>query len=87
MNRVVYAAEEEEDVEQALNTMRKHKVRRLPVMNLQGQLEGILSLDDIVLKATESGGKTPKIGYADVVKTYAGICERKLPVAKPAAAK
>ena len=46
MNRIVYAAEAEEDIEQALQTMRVHKVRRLPVLNLEGELQGIVSMNE-----------------------------------------
>jgi CBS domain-containing protein len=31
--------------------MREHKIRRLPVLNADHELEGILSMNDIVLKA------------------------------------
>jgi CBS-domain-containing membrane protein len=79
MNRVVYAAEAEDDIEQALQTMREHKVRRLPVLNLEGELQGIVSMNDIVLKA-KGNGKKPKIDYGDVVKTYQAICEHPLPM-------
>jgi CBS-domain-containing membrane protein len=46
MNRIVYAAEAEEDIEQALQTMRVHKVRRLPVLNLEGELQVIVSMNE-----------------------------------------
>src|SRR6266498_141948 len=75
MNATVYAAEAEEDVEQALQTMREHKIRRLPVLNLGGELQGIVSMNDIVLKAKERNGKKPQIAYADVINTYQAICE------------
>lgn len=81
MNRTVYAAEPEEDIEQALQTMREHKVRRLPVLNLEGELQGIVSMNDIVLKA-KGNGKKPEIDYADVVKTYQGICEHPVPMVR-----
>ena len=79
MNATVYAADAEEDVEQALQTMREHKIRRLPVLNPEGELEGIVSMNDIVLKAKARNGKKPAIDYADVVKTYQAICEHPLP--------
>jgi CBS domain-containing protein len=85
MNATVYAAEAEEDVEQALQTMREHKIRRLPVLNLEGELQGIVSMNDIVLKAKERNGKKPQIAYADVVKTYQAICEHPLPMVQTAA--
>lgn len=86
MSRVVYAAEPEEDVEQALQTMREHKIRRLPVLNLQGELEGILSMNDIVLRAQKRNGKKPEIDYTDVVKTYQSICEHPVPKTTAASA-
>ena len=85
MNATVYAAEPEEDVAQALQTMREHKIRRLPVLNLEGELQGILSMNDIVLKAKTNGRKAP-IDYVDVVKTYQAICEHPLPMVQAATA-
>lgn len=85
MNATVYAAEAEEDVEQALQTMREHKIRRLPVLNLEGELQGIVSMNDIVLHAKARNGKKPPIDYADVVKTYQAICEHPVPMVQAAA--
>jgi len=86
MNATVYAVEADEEVEQALQTMREHKIRRLPVLNLEGELEGIVSMNDIVLKAKERNGMKPQIAYADVVKTYQAICEHPLPMVQAATA-
>lgn len=85
MNATVYAAEPEEDVEQALQTMREHRIRRLPVLNLAGELEGIVSMNDIVLKANTDGKKKASIDYVDVIKTYRAICEHPLPMVQAAA--
>ena len=84
MNEVVYAAEPEEEIEQALQTMREHKIRRLPVLNPEGELEGIVSMNDIVLHAKAGDGKKPPIDYADVVETYQAICEHHAAEAPPA---
>ena len=86
MNATVYGVAPDEEVEQALQTMREHKIRRLPVVNLEGDLEGILSMNDIVLKAKTRNGKKPAIDYADVVKTYQAICEHPVTMAKAATA-
>jgi CBS-domain-containing membrane protein len=85
MSGKVYAATPDEDVEQALETMKEHRVRRLPVVNDEGELAGILSMNDIVLKAKESNGKA-QIKYADVVETYQAICQHQLPTTTAAAA-
>ena len=81
INATVYAAEPEEEVEHALQTMREHRIRRLPVLNPKGELQGIVSMNDIVLKAKGNGKKT-RIDYGDVVKTYQAICEHPLPMVR-----
>ena len=81
MSGKVYSAMPEDDIHQALETMREHKLRRLAVVNPEGELEGILSMNDIVLNAKEPNGKKkPEIAYADVMKTYQAICEHPLPM-------
>ncbi len=82
----VFSTQPDEDVQKALETMREHKVRRLPVVDAEGELKGILSINDIVLKAKETGKKPPPLSYADVVKTYQAICEHPLPMAAAATA-
>jgi CBS domain-containing protein len=62
----------EDDIHVALGTMRAQRVRRLPVMDSKGTLQGILCLDDIVLFAEE---KAAELTYADVVETLQSICE------------
>lgn len=62
----------EDDIHVALGTMRAQRVRRLPVMDSKGTLQGILCLDDIVLFAEETAAE---LTYADVVETLQSICE------------
>lgn len=75
MTGQVFAATAEDDVAQALQTMQEHKIRRLPVVSADGELEGILSMNDIVLNASQSNG----LDYGDVVRTYQAICQHPLP--------
>ncbi len=86
MSGQVYAVKAEDNVAQALQTMQEHKVRRLPVLNAEGELEGILSMNDIVLRAKEANGKAAEIDYAEVVRTYQAICQHPLPATAAAAA-
>lgn len=77
----VFACKAEDDIHIALNAMRQNKVRRLPVVDANGNLEGILSLNDVVLKAEKTKDKkSPELSYDDVVKTYKSICQHWLPM-------
>lgn len=71
----VYACRPETDVRDALKTMSQERVHRLPVIGAEGELEGILSINDIALEAKTTNGKeSSDLSYADVVETYKAIC-------------
>jgi CBS domain-containing protein len=71
----VFACGPEDDIHEALKTMRRERVRRLPVVGKDGTLTGIVSMNDVVLKAEErSKGKATELSYGDVVQTYKAIC-------------
>ena len=75
----VFACGPEDDIHEALKTMRRERVRRLPVVGKDGTLRGLLSMNDVVLRAEEkSKGKTPALSYGDVVQTYKAICAHNL---------
>ena len=63
----------EDDIHTALSTMRAQQVRRLPVVDNEGTLVGILSLDDIVLFAEEK--PATELTYTDVIDTMQAIYE------------
>jgi CBS domain-containing protein len=69
----LYSCTPDDDIKTALKTMRSQRVRRLPVISDDGKLQGILSLNDIVLKAEE--GRDKGISYEDVMNTFREICE------------
>jgi CBS domain-containing protein len=83
----VYSVTPEDDVHEALKIMGEHKVRRLPVVGAEGELKGMLSMNDIVLKAQETKkGKMPELAYADVVNTYKTISAHPFAVSQAQAA-
>jgi CBS domain-containing protein len=76
----LYSCKPDDDIHVALATMGERKVRRLPVINTAGKLEGILSMDDVVLHAEPRGaGRTPELSFEDVVDTFKRIYEPPLP--------
>ena len=71
-------------VRDALKLFEQARVRRLPVVDEAAKLQGILSMNDIVLHTGEErDNKTTDVSYAEVVKTFKAICA---PYAKAAAA-
>jgi CBS domain-containing protein len=54
MTGAVHACHPNNDVKSAIKTMQNEKVLRLPVVNDDGRLQGILSMNDIMIQ-TESG--------------------------------
>jgi len=64
----------DDDLKTALATMRRERVRRLPVVNAHGRLEGLVSLTDIAL----ASARTPKHGppaitVEEVLSVYRAI--------------
>jgi signal-transduction protein with cAMP-binding, CBS, and nucleotidyltransferase domain len=49
MTGVVYVCHPNDDVKTALRTMRNEKIMRLPVVNDEGRLQGVISMKDIML--------------------------------------
>jgi len=77
----------DDDIAVALRIMGREKVHRLPVVNKAGMLEGLISIDDIALRAEEdTGRRSPAVSYADVVHTLQEIQTHHLRRRQPAAA-
>ena len=60
----------DENIKQAQNTMEKYQVRRLPVLDMQNKMVGILSLGDLAHNAEE-------IGNMQISSTVENICNCK----------
>jgi CBS domain-containing protein len=74
MMKPVFTCKPDDPIEAALTVMNEHKIRRLPVVDENGVLAGIIAIDDIILHAAEQGG--PEFAkYDDVMATLKGICD------------
>ena len=51
----------DEDVDKALDLMRDNQVRRIPVVNREGTIQGTLSLADVMNRMDASPGKTKEV--------------------------
>jgi CBS domain-containing protein len=70
MTRQLHNCLVDDSIDQALATMKAAKVRRLPVVDGTGHLEGVLSLNDVVRAVGTREGPTAEA----VVDTLAAIC-------------
>lgn len=78
----VFTCAPDDDVESALQTMRQHRVRRLPVAGFGGAVAGIVSMNDIVLAVGDKKG----VHGPAVVDTLQSICAHHHPAPRIAAA-
>jgi CBS domain-containing protein len=72
----VYACGTEDDVRTALGIMEKKRVRRLPVVGPGGELRGILSINDLILRAQDARTKPgAEIATDDVMGVLKAVCQ------------
>jgi len=72
MSGRLFTCTPDDSVACALTTMRIEGLRRLPVVNCEGALVGVVSIDDLVLKARENA-LSKDVSYKDVEDTYKAI--------------
>lgn len=81
MSTDLFCCHTSDDIHTALKVMKKDRVHRVPVVNEEGMLEGIISINDLALRAEEfDGHKTTALTYADVMNTIKAICAHRHPV-------
>jgi len=69
-----YTCAPDDDTAAALQTMKSRRVRRLPVVDADGRLKGILSLNDVLTHAGAAAS-------TEILNTMAVICEHRRPTA------
>jgi len=80
VNGPAYACSVDADSSEVLELMRDRQVRRLPVIDREGRLCGVISLNDLVLAARAVPGTQPTPTYRDVMDSLQGVCaHRSLP--------
>ncbi len=72
--RAAVLCDADDDVRCALKVMAAERVRRLPVIDHEGNLVGLLSLDDVTLHARHHGDTDrPAVSFEDVMNTLRAI--------------
>jgi CBS domain-containing protein len=72
MTRRLFSCTPDDDVHAALATMRIQALRRLPVLDAEGALVGVLSIDDLARKAHQPTLRGD-ISYEDIEETHKAI--------------
>jgi len=76
MAKQVHGVRENDPLEVVETLMRRVRVRRVPVLDGDGRLKGILSMNDLARHAHRSAGrKANGLSGDSVVQTLAAICE------------
>jgi CBS domain-containing protein len=71
MSTEVFTCRPEDRIAQVLETMKKRRVRHLPVVGPEGRLLGVVSLTDVILRVEENGQdalKSLRPGIAEVLR-------------------
>ncbi len=68
MTTNVFTCKQDEEVQNAENTMEKNQIRRVPVVDMNNNVIGILTLEDLI-------NNDNKIGKEQVFATIEGICD------------
>jgi predicted transcriptional regulator len=71
VRRHLEACAPDEDVKTALAKMRDNQIRRLPVIDAEGRLEGILSINDLI---RHSKADSHELSDQDVLTAMKAIC-------------
>ncbi len=75
MSKKIFGCGPEDSLEAAEQIMQRHQVRRLPVLGGEGQLIGILSLNDLARAVAEKKrDRSPGVNAAAIEETLAAVC-------------
>ena len=72
----VYACAPDDRIEDALETMQSAQLRRLPVVDDDGKLHGILSINDVLLHS-KRGRSKKHVAHRDVMATLKVLSEHR----------
>jgi CBS domain-containing protein len=73
----------DDEIHTALKIISEGQIRRLPVVDGAGALEGILCIDDVMLCARHcDGANRPAVSYEDIVNVFRAICRRQTGIKK-----
>lgn len=73
--REVHTCHLNDDIQTALAVMQAHRIRRMPVVDRDGRLQGMLSIDDVIARSAQAKGKRPPaVSYEETISTLKAVC-------------
>lgn len=76
MARTVFSVKPHDELHVAEDVMRKNAIRRVPVIEGDGRVVGILSMNDLAREAIhQRTGKSSSLTTAELTETIAAVCE------------
>ena len=74
-----YSCKTSDDSQTVMDIMKREQVRRLPVVDEEGVLQGLISMNDLILLAGETkAGKAPAISSEDVARALQAISAHRI---------
>jgi predicted transcriptional regulator len=70
MTGPVHACFQDDTISEVLAAMKQFKIRRMPVVDTHGRLQGVISTNDIVIASAQRRQPAP----AEIVSVMAAIC-------------
>lgn len=71
-DRSIYSCSQDTNIALAMNLMKNHKVRRLPVTDSEGTLVGLLSIDDAIARS-ENNRQAKELSYEITMNTLKAV--------------
>jgi CBS-domain-containing membrane protein len=82
MSRDVVSVPIDAHVDAALVAMKEHRVRRVPVLDQDGHVKGLISIDDAIRRTGIGPGRLAAEAIADVLRHICGRAESQLLVTR-----
>ena len=79
MSKQIWTCRAQEEVNSAALRMAKHGVRRLPVVDAEGKLVGMLSLNDLAITAAKEPQAKLTAATADAMRVLQAVCAHRQP--------
>jgi CBS domain-containing protein len=83
MSRSVFFCSPSDDIARAQKLLRENRIHRLPVLDAEGKLVGVLSLDDLALETERErkGIAKRELTAAEIAETLAAVCHPRVTAA------